>query len=141
MTVFENGDDRERQRRAAKRIEKAWRCEVEERPLLDPVDWNLKRDGVLRAVGEYKGRTHRLGAFPTLFLAKAKYDALVSEGEAKGVPAFFVAEYEGDVLCYVNVAEIPDTSTRIAGRPPRSGAAHDQEQMIDIPVAMLSVVD
>jgi hypothetical protein len=138
--TFESAVDRNAEDATAIELEAAWRCELHRFGLLAPVDFYAERDGRMTGAVEIKCRTNSAGAYPTVFLSVRKWVALTLVGLGLGVPALFVVRFT-DGIRWIPVSRVDTTGPRIAGRPPRPGARHDREPVIDVPVAALQPLE
>lgn len=129
-------EDTERERQVARRLARAWDCEV--LPAEDdynPFDFTFLRDGKPVAVGELKARNHRYGDYPTVYLAERKYKALMLCHDGGLIPLFIVQYL--DRLMYLDVSTIIRPSTVLAGRTDRANAPNDIEPIIEVPITLL----
>jgi len=138
VPYFHSEDDEKNENLVGHLLEKPWRCVALR--AVDPysrVDWNFVRGKVVIAIGELKARTHPIDKYPTVFLSVSKYEALMDRKRELDVKAVFVVRFSCGTIRWIHADEIDNTKVRIAGRPPRPGSVHDQEPIIDVPIAQM----
>ena len=135
----------EREARALERIGRHWECDVRPFAQNDILDFWCIRDGQMAAVGEYKYRQYYIDDFETTWLRLTKWQHLVVHSTALDLPAFYVVEFLGDVLCFVNVIQLtcPPCRLEVGGRTdrPERGNWDKFQPMVGVPTSLLTRIE
>ena len=104
-----------------------------------PLDWYFVRGEDVVAVAELKCRNIRWGDYPSIYLSYQKFLHLMFAYTYSQLAALYVIR-SVDRLMYIPVEDIPAEPVQIRGRPPRPGAVHDQEPMLQISTSLFRPV-
>lgn len=129
--VYQQAEDKAREREIAQRVADAWHCEAVEFPALSPIDWYMKRENKLVGLIEIKTHRNRIAEYRTVLLDVLKTMHLMYAALAFNVKAVFVVQFT-DGLYYVDVARLCGLPTAVRGRTDR-GDRFDVHPCIEIP--------
>lgn len=131
--VYETDDDKDRQARAAGRIEDAWNIEVISFPALSTVDWLLLSDKGTIAYAEFKCRNYKRQHFKTLILSTQKLShASYVAAQTKTKLFLFVEWLDGLFYRQITTDDINNFPVELGGRKDRDDPK-DLENVFAIP--------
>jgi len=128
---FETQEDRLREIDVVIALESEWPVRLVRCPDLSNLDYMMYVGQKLDGWIEIKCRTSAIDDYPTLMLSSMKAQH-IADAKPRG---FLVVAWRDTIgWCGPEVVEKARLGTRIGGRPPRLGAVHDIESVIDIPI-------
>jgi hypothetical protein len=131
MPLFCTSEDLVNQRVVALHLATLWNCRLRSMEETAPIDFVADRDGIPVGLVEVKCRKNASTKYPTVFLSYLKYKQMRTESILRKLPAIYLISYT-DGIRYVKIDDVDTSRTVIAGRQSRPGAAHDQEEIIEV---------
>jgi len=131
--VYETDDDKDRQARAAARIEDAWGIKIISFPPLSSVDWLMISEKGTVAYAEFKCRKYKRSDFKNLILSTQKLKHAVYVGARTKCKLFLFVEWlDGIFYREITPDQFNGFSVKTGGRDDREDPK-DIEDVFEIP--------
>lgn len=137
--IYENAEDRLNQDISVRRLCEAWRCDIVQTHTLAGADFLIVRQGVCKAVAEFKRRQCAQHQYPTLTIDESKIDKLVLAGKILHVPSLVIIQWN-DVLGYARLVSVEGLQRGRQTRKHVRDAGDVDDRVYHLPKAMFTPI-